>query len=739
MSSKMLWLVTLLACALKFSSAQTSCRGRCGAEYYRGNMCQCDYNCLSFDECCRDFESQCTTKNSCKGRCGETFRRGRLCTCDSDCSRFNQCCPDYKAHCDADESTLTEDLSLGEGNDADDNSFTPDSLTPYQPNDLSDDLYAEIFPGPDSSTDGVADPQASPGPEIISGDGLTPADVLDINSTEPSLVGGDPDFGTETPLSLTNSTPTDAILVSTTVSTDPQDPTTDPDQAMVSYEPTAAPDAGILEPSSSSAPQNESTASSVVTETEEEAFPPDKPEVTSNPTHDLIGELENSQLPTTSTSSTLASAIPSEETTSSPTIESSPGNVTTSSPDVPQDIKDPLSPLISAGDPSSTATNPNKTTDDVEPDATAAGLLTSEPDLSTASPTSKPEPNPDPSAESPISKPEPNPDPNPDPSAASIASTPEPNPDPNPDPSAASIASTPEPNPDPNPDPSAASPISKPKPKPGPSAASPTSKPDTKPRQPQTQILDNLRDYQGDDSDDTNLCSGRPISGLTTLRNGTMVVFRGHYFWFLDRNLVPSAPKGITEVWGVPSPIDTVFTRCNCQGKTYIFKGGRYWRFENDALDQGYPKIIKTGFDGLQGHITAALSVPQYLRRKETVYFFKRGGMVQKYSYQYGTSPTCGNTAKHPLYTVRARMVRQAVSVLEPAIKIQKSWRGFPATITAAVSLPTNRDPEGYKYIVFSRSSAYNVRMQGERPVVAAPRPNVSPRTDNFFRCPKKS
>ncbi|MEY6421635.1 hemopexin repeat-containing protein, partial [Salmonella enterica subsp. enterica serovar Corvallis] len=238
-----------------------------------------------------------------------------------------------------------------------------------------------------------------------------------------------------------------------------------------------------------------------------------------------------------------------------------------------------------------------------------------------------------------------------------------------------------------------------------------------------------MKDYQGDDSDDTNLCSGRPISGLTTLRNGTMVVFRGHYFWFLDRNLVPGPPKGITEVWGVPSPIDTVFTRCNCQGKTYIFKGSKYWRFDNDALDSGYPKVIKTGFDGLQGHITAALSVPQYLNRKESVYFFKRGGTVQKYSYQFGTSPTCGRTTL-PLYTVHARMVRQAVSVLEPAINIRRSWKGFPSTVTAAVSVPTNRVPEGYKYVVFSRSTAYNVRMHNELPIVAPPRANVSPKTD---------
>lgn len=45
-------------------------------------------------------------------------------------------------------------------------------------------------------------------------------------------------------------------------------------------------------------------------------------------------------------------------------------------------------------------------------------------------------------------------------------------------------------------------------------------------------------------------------------------------------------------------------------------------------MDPGYPKAINRGFDGLSGHITAALSAPAYLRRRESVYFFKRGKPV---------------------------------------------------------------------------------------------------------------
>jgi len=35
------------------------------------------------------------------------------------------------------------------------------------------------------------------------------------------------------------------------------------------------------------------------------------------------------------------------------------------------------------------------------------------------------------------------------------------------------------------------------------------------------------------DDYDTNLCSGRPVSGLTTLKNGTIVVFRGQHICFI--------------------------------------------------------------------------------------------------------------------------------------------------------------------------------------------------------------
>ncbi|XP_070765717.1 proteoglycan 4b [Enoplosus armatus] len=739
MSSTVLCALILLACALTFSAAQTGCKGQCGAEYNRGSMCQCDYNCLSYGECCKDFESQCTTKNSCKGRCGENFRRGRLCSCDSDCIKYKQCCPDYKMHCDAEGPTLNEateqDPTYNEGNNPDDHLIPLVSPTSYPQEGLSDDKYSQIFPSDGFSNNGVVDPEASPIPESTSGYGTSTADLLHQISPEPTQDPDPLEFSPETftvvsptLTTLSNNEPTQAddspstlyptIGEAPTESTDTADPTSSSEPGTTVPQPTAVVDHVSSQPTPPSVPQTEYSPTANPPELEmvgqEEVQPEaqtvassDKPEITTRPfttasvstgpTQDSTVVLENSEVTTIPAPSTLDPTPIPEATTSNPEPDDTENNaedVTAGTPPSLADLEDPSISVTPAGSgnlseldgltthiPSSTDAAQDDTTDDVKPGVTTADPLNVTPEPT--KPTSKLQDKPDPF-----------------------------------------------------------------KPKP----AKPTSsKPETKPLDTQTLTIDDPRNYQADDSNDTNLCSGRPVSAVTTLRNGTMVVFRGHYFWFLDRHRVPGPARGITQVWGVPSPIDTVFTRCNCQGKTYILKGRQYWRFENDVLDPNYPKVIETGFDGLRGHITAALSVPQYQSRRESVYFFKRGGLVQKYSYQFGTSPTCGRKPQYAVYTVRNRVVRQAVnlltlhsivllpvSLLGPTVNIRTSWRGFPSTITAAVSVPSNREPEGYKYFVFSRSKSYNVRMDSEHPVIAAPAANASPQNNDVFKCPKK-
>lgn len=161
-----------------------------------------------------------------------------------------------------------------------------------------------------------------------------------------------------------------------------------------------------------------------------------------------------------------------------------------------------------------------------------------------------------------------------------------------------------------------------------------------------------------------------------------MVCVLGDLFWLVDpvsRSAGP--PQSITDTLGVPSPIDTTFTRCNCHGNIYIIKvqraqrqsetrlwtylaltdtgkekkentltnnevwwwrseltslswlqGEQFWRLNGKMeMEPGYPKPLATEFPGLTGNINAALAVPATRTRPETVFFFKNGRQYRNF------------------------------------------------------------------------------------------------------------
>ncbi|XP_051959594.1 vitronectin-like isoform X1 [Xyrauchen texanus] len=134
-------------------------------------------------------------------------------------------------------------------------------------------------------------------------------------------------------------------------------------------------------------------------------------------------------------------------------------------------------------------------------------------------------------------------------------------------------------------------------------------------------------------------CSGRTFDAFMQLKNSSIYAFRGDYFFELDdRSVVPGYPKLIKDVWGISGPIDAAFTRINCQGKTYIFKGNKYWRFDGDVLDEDYPRDISVGFEKIPDDIDAAFAIPAPGHHgKEKVYFFKGD---QYYQYEFKHQPS---------------------------------------------------------------------------------------------------
>ena len=81
----------------------------------------------------------------------------------------------------------------------------------------------------------------------------------------------------------------------------------------------------------------------------------------------------------------------------------------------------------------------------------------------------------------------------------------------------------------------------------------------------------------------------------------------------------PGYPRSISADWnGLPGNLDASFTWTN--GKTYFFKGSKYWRFSAfGKLDRGYPKPLDKGFSGIPTNVDAAMVWPE----NDKIYFFK--------------------------------------------------------------------------------------------------------------------
>ena len=83
-------------------------------------------------------------------------------------------------------------------------------------------------------------------------------------------------------------------------------------------------------------------------------------------------------------------------------------------------------------------------------------------------------------------------------------------------------------------------------------------------------------------------------------------------------SIAPGYPKSVSKFWdGMPPGIDASFTWTN--GKSYFFKGDKYWRFTEGKMDRDYPKPISKGFDGVPNNLDAAF----VWSGNGKIYFFK--------------------------------------------------------------------------------------------------------------------
>lgn len=92
-------------------------------------------------------------------------------------------------------------------------------------------------------------------------------------------------------------------------------------------------------------------------------------------------------------------------------------------------------------------------------------------------------------------------------------------------------------------------------------------------------------------------CAPRPLSG-------------DQYWVFKDRAALPDYPRPLAD-WGmrtmaghVPTKLEAAFVWAH-NGKTYLFSGGEFWRFDERGADMrqevGYPKLT-TLWNGVPAH-----------------------------------------------------------------------------------------------------------------------------------------
>ncbi|XP_072446178.1 vitronectin-like isoform X1 [Chiloscyllium punctatum] len=253
----------------------------------------------------------------------------------------------------------------------------------------------------------------------------------------------------------------------------------------------------------------------------------------------------------------------------------------------------------------------------------------------------------------------------------------------------------PEPTGEPEPEPSREpepEPTGEPEPEPEPTAEpepEPTGEPEPAPSlepEPQREPVD--------------LCTSRqPIDAFTDLKNGSIYAFQGEYFYELDKySVISDYPRLISEVWGMRGPVDAAFTRINCEGKTYIFKGDSYWRFSDGILERDFPRLIKDGFPGIPNNIDASLAVPACnIDGKERVYFFK-GNSYWEYVFQnQPTQKECADSLISDVFLrysdmdsswedvfIRLFADTSNVGASEPRL-ISENWHGIPGRVDSAM------------------------------------------------------
>ncbi|RXM99044.1 Proteoglycan 4 [Acipenser ruthenus] len=801
------FIVVLLSCIAilpHFSSAQGSCRTRCGEDYYRGYACHCDYNCLLHKECCPDYEGLCTTANSCKGRCGEDFQRGRKCDCDAGCLEFNQCCSDYQSHClkETPKTTVakpttvpittrantpqvqaTKELAVNlspliqkpvpttqsattalsrfqaiETTASDSNSaneemiqdlsesqmITLSTLPPVnQPTSrlavttmqLENLKYPEF-----QSDDETVLLEASTKPEehanpteplVLESDTIRPA--VTEQTTTPSAAVNDqesetPSESDTTGPAVTEQTTTPSAAVNDQESETPSESdttgpavteqTTTPSAAVNDQEPetpsesdttgpavteqTTTPSAAVNDQESETPSESDTTGPAVTeqTTTPSAAVNDQEPETLSESDTTRPAVTEQTTTPSAA-GNNQEPETPSESDTTRPAVTeqtTTPSAVNDQEPDIPSESG--FEPSMTDAPETDTPSPPEGDVPSASPTQTPASTSTLS--LTTTTPTNNPSDIFLPEFMTTVSNLE---DSTSLPPYSTESSTPLI--------AFFTLQST-----------TGAS--EKPEEKANPTEPQASESSTTR---PDIAVLASIASI--DNVEELSLTELQTPRGALATPPGTENI---------PEPAVPIGAESVSPTNGAPSSasptkIPTIMSTpssTTTDPTRNVLLAGDDNQFSTASLDDNDDDNLCSGRP-VNG-ITTLLN--------GTMYAF-RGGLVQKYSYTQKPPQTCKKMqTQYSVYSIRNRFARQLSSqskdtvTLGQEINIKLQWRGFPTSVTSAISVPNARKPDGYDYFVFSRTQYYNINILADQPTVLPSSERQRSTAKDWFKCP---